>query len=158
MTLPAGQSATRTRLARLAIGWVFLANGAALGSWVPHIPDAKHALGFTDGLLGLALLGMVVGSLVGLALSGVLTARFGSSKTTTTALVAILATPLPILAPRPGRSQSRFESWRCQVHWERHSGSSPERRLPGRIPVSTRKPRPIADMHLRIRGWFPAKP
>ena len=108
MTLPAGQSATRTRLARLAIGWVFLANGAALGSWVPHIPDAKHALGFTDGLLGLALLGMVVGSLVGLALSGVLTARFGSSKTTTTALVAILATPLPILAPRPGRSQSRL--------------------------------------------------
>ena len=56
MTLPAGLSITRTRLARLAIGWVFFANGAALGSWVPHIPDAKHALGLTDGLLGLALL------------------------------------------------------------------------------------------------------
>src|SRR6516225_11830673 len=70
MTLPARQSTARTRLARLAIGWVFFANGAALGSWVPHIPDAKHALGLTDGLLGLALLGMATGSLVGLPLSG----------------------------------------------------------------------------------------
>jgi MFS family permease len=101
MTLSAGQSTSRTRLARLAIGWVFFANGAALGSWVPHIPDAKHALGLTDGLLGLALLGMAVGSLVGLPLSGVLTARFGSRKTTTAAILAmLLATPLPILAPR----------------------------------------------------------
>ena len=102
MPLPAGQSTTRTRLARLAIGWVFFANGAALGSWVPHIPDAKHALGLTDGLLGLALLGMGAGSLIGLPLSGVLTARFGSRKTTTAALLAmLLATPLPILAPLP---------------------------------------------------------
>ena len=102
MPLPAGQSTTRTRLARLAIGWVFFANGGTLGSWVPHIPDAKHALGLTDGLLGLALLGMGAGSLIGLPLSGVLTARFGSRKTTTTALLAmLLATPLPILAPLP---------------------------------------------------------
>ena len=102
MPLPAGQSTTRTRLARLAISWVFFANGAALGSWVPHIPDAKHALGLTDGLLGLALLGMGAGSLIGLPLSGVLTARFGSRKTTTAALLAmLLATPLPILAPLP---------------------------------------------------------
>jgi hypothetical protein len=102
MTLPAGQSPARTRLARLAIGWVFFANGAALGSWVPQIPDAKHALGLTDGLLGLALLGLAAGSLVGLPLSGVLTARFGSRKTTTAAILAmLLATPLPILAPGP---------------------------------------------------------
>jgi|SRR5205085_8932782 len=54
-----------TSLARLATGWVFFANGAALGSWVPHIPDAKHALGLSDSVLGFALLGMAVGSLVG---------------------------------------------------------------------------------------------
>ena len=89
MTAPAGQSSTQTRLARLAIGWVFFSNGAALGSWVPHIPDAKHALGFTNGLLGLALLGMAAGSLLGLPLSGVLTARFGSRKTTTAAILAM---------------------------------------------------------------------
>ena len=65
-----------TSLARLATGWVFFANGAALGSWVPHIPDAKHALGLSDSVLGFALLGMAVGSLVGLPISGVLTSRF----------------------------------------------------------------------------------
>ncbi len=89
-----------TSLARLAIGWVFFANGAALGSWVPHIPDAKHALGLTDNLLGFALLAMAIGSLVGLPLSGLLTARFGSQKVTTAAILALLlATPLPLLAP-----------------------------------------------------------
>jgi len=102
VTLPVGHSSTRTRIARLAIGWVFFANGAALGSWVPHIPDAKHALGLTHGLLGLALLGMAAGSLLGLPLSGVLTARYGSRKTTTAAILAmLLATPLPILASGP---------------------------------------------------------
>ena len=87
-------------LARRATAWVFFANGAALGSWVPHIPDAKQALGLSDGLLGLALLGMAAGSLVGLPLSGLLTARFGSRRTTTAAILALLlATPLPLLAP-----------------------------------------------------------
>ena len=64
--------------ARLAAAWVFFANGAALGSWVPHIPDAKHALALTDSVLGFALLGMAAGSFLGLPLSGALTARFGS--------------------------------------------------------------------------------
>ena len=86
--------------ARRATAWVFFANGAALGSWVPHIPGAKHALGLSDGLLGLALLGMAAGSLLGLPLSGLLTARFGSCRTTTAAILALLlATPLPLLAP-----------------------------------------------------------
>ena len=76
-------------LARLAIGWVFFANGAALGSWVPHIPDAKHTLGLGDSVLGLALLGMAAGSLIGLPLSGLLTSRFGSRKTATAAIFAL---------------------------------------------------------------------
>jgi MFS family permease len=98
--LPARDWIDRISAARYATGWVFFANGAALGSWVPHIPDAKQALGLTDGLLGLALLGMAVGSLVGLPLSGLLTARFGSRKTTTGAILALLLViPLPILAP-----------------------------------------------------------
>jgi len=90
----------RVSRARLATAWVFFANGAALGSWVPHIPDAKHALALTDSVLGFALLGMAAGSLLGLPLSGALTARFGSRAATTAAILAVLlATPLPILAP-----------------------------------------------------------
>jgi len=88
-----------TSRARFATGWVFFANGAALGSWVPHIPDAKHALGLTDSSLGFALLCMATGSLVGLSSSGLLTVRFGSRKTTTAAILALLlATPAPLLA------------------------------------------------------------
>jgi MFS family permease len=87
-------------LARAATSWLFFANGTALGSWVPHIPDAKHALGLGDMVLGLALLAMAVGSLIGLPLSGALTARFGSRRTATAAILALLAaTPLPLLAP-----------------------------------------------------------
>src|ERR1051325_3739328 len=100
MTLAVEHPDRSAALARIAIGWVFFANGAALGSWVPHIPDAKHALGLGDGVLGLALLGMAAGSLIGLPLSGVLTSRFGSRKTVTTAILALLlATALPIAAP-----------------------------------------------------------
>ena len=84
----------------LGTSWVFFVNGAALGSWIPHIPDAKHALELSDSVLGFALLGMAAGSLVGLPLSGALTARFGSRPTTTLAILAVLlATPFPILAP-----------------------------------------------------------
>src|SRR6516162_6058374 len=39
----------RLSLARCATSWVFFANGAALGSWVPHIPDAKQALDLGEG-------------------------------------------------------------------------------------------------------------
>ena len=38
------------RLARVrcATAWMFFANGAALGSWVPHIPDAEQVLGLSQ--------------------------------------------------------------------------------------------------------------
>src|SRR5215471_12699729 len=84
--------------ARWATAWVFFANGAALGSWVPHIPDAKQALWLSDSTLGFALLGMAAGSLIGLPLSGWLCTRFGSHRTTTAAIVVLLcATPAPLL-------------------------------------------------------------
>jgi MFS family permease len=110
-----GPSTRRIHLARLGTGWAFFANGAAIGSWVPHIPDAKHVLGLTDSLLGVTLLSMGAGSLAGLPLSGVLTARFGSRRTTIAALFAVLlATPLPILAPACRCSRSRL----CCSEWQ----------------------------------------
>lgn len=100
MVPSANLSLRRISRARLATSWIFFANGAALGSWVPHIPDAKHALGLTDSVLGFALLAMAAGSLVGLPTSGALTARFGARATATVAILAVvLATPLPMLAP-----------------------------------------------------------
>src|SRR5216683_1280 len=100
MSLFAKYTFGRVSRSRLAVSWVFFANGAALGSWVPHLPDAKHALALTDGILGFALLAMAAGSLLGLPLSGALTARFGSRATTTVSILGVvLASPLPMLAP-----------------------------------------------------------
>jgi MFS family permease len=89
---------------------VFFANGAALGSWVPHIADAKQALALNESSLGLALLAMALGSLIGLPLSGLLTARFDSRAVTTTAILSLLlATPLPSLATsRPAFTVALF--------------------------------------------------
>jgi hypothetical protein len=36
-------------LTRAATSWLFFANRAASGSWLPHIPDAKHALDLVTG-------------------------------------------------------------------------------------------------------------
>src|SRR6266404_5580751 len=100
MSLAARLTLDRVPRSRLSASWIFFANGAALGSWIPHIPDAKHALSLNESVLGFALLGMAAGSLLGLPLSGALTARFGSRATTTAAILAVLlAMPLPILAP-----------------------------------------------------------
>src|SRR6266478_1634976 len=100
MSLAARLTLDRVSRSRLSASWIFFANGAALGSWIPHIPDAKHALSLNESVLGFALLGMAAGSLLRLPLSGALTARFGSRATTTVAILAVLlATPLPILAP-----------------------------------------------------------
>ncbi len=100
MSLAARLTLDRVPRSRLSASWIFFANGAALGSWIPHIPDAKHALSLNESVLGFALLAMAAGSLLGLPLSGALTARFGSRATTTVAILAVLlATPLPILAP-----------------------------------------------------------
>lgn len=57
---------------------LFFVNGALYANWVPRIPDAKAALGLSDGMLGLAILGGGVGALVGSLVAGPLDSRFGS--------------------------------------------------------------------------------
>ncbi|MFE7114132.1 MFS transporter [Streptomyces sp. NPDC057654] len=57
---------------------VFFINGLVLASWAPRIPQIKAALGLTEAELGLALLGVALGSLPAMAAAGVLVNRFGS--------------------------------------------------------------------------------
>ena len=86
--------------ARLAIAYVFFANGAGLASWVPHIPMVQAKLELGPSVLGLALLAMAVGALVGIPLSGRATARLGSRTVVrASAAVFFAALPLPVLAP-----------------------------------------------------------
>jgi len=89
-----------TRAARAAVTTIFLLNGLILGSWAARIPAIKERLDLGEAELGLALGLVAVGALVAMPVSGWLSARGGSRRTTRLAFVACcLALPLPALAP-----------------------------------------------------------
>jgi predicted MFS family arabinose efflux permease len=84
----------------VAVATVFLANGAGLASWLPHIPTVQAALGLGPAALGVALLGMAAGALLGIPLAGLLIPRVGSRAVlAASALVFFGSLCLPLLAP-----------------------------------------------------------
>jgi len=66
------------RIARLAVLAVFFLNGFGFAGWVVRIPAVQEKLGLGEGLLGVALLGAAVGSLVAMPLAGWMVSRVGS--------------------------------------------------------------------------------
>jgi hypothetical protein len=89
-------SKARTRRARFAVAAVFFINGGLFASWVARVPAVKDGIGAGTGALGLALLGLAVGSLVTLPLAGRVCGRIGSD---TTILVSGLAASLALTGP-----------------------------------------------------------
>ena len=75
------------REARVALTFVFLADGVMVGSWASRIPAVKDGLGLTTSQLGVALFAMSLGALVSMPLAGWLDQRVGSARI---ALVALL--------------------------------------------------------------------
>ncbi len=65
-------------MARLAVLAVFFLNGFGFAGWVVRIPAVQEKLGLGEGLLGVALLGAAVGSLVAMPLAGWMVSRVGS--------------------------------------------------------------------------------
>src|SRR3954471_4651897 len=89
-----------TRAARRAVTVVFFVNGLLLGSWAARTPAVKERLDLGEAELGLALGLVALGALLAMPLSGWMSARGGSRRTTRFPTVAIcLALPLPALAP-----------------------------------------------------------
>ncbi len=72
---------------RLAVGLLFLLQGACFASWASRIPSIQQQLSLSDASLGFVLLALPVGSLLGLPFSGWLIARYGSKKIATNALL-----------------------------------------------------------------------
>lgn len=70
---------TATPLTR-AVALLFLANGFALANWFSRIPAVKEDLNLGDGALGLALLGLPLGSTLVLPFSGRLIGRLGAGR------------------------------------------------------------------------------
>lgn len=88
------------RVARVAVATMFFVNGAVLANWVPRIPVVQQKLGLSPGALGVALLGMAIGAVLAMPVTGWLVARVGSRPVTTVAAVAYCAAlPLPAVAP-----------------------------------------------------------
>jgi fucose permease len=88
------------RAARRAVTVIFLLNGLLLGSWAARIPAVKERLDLGEAQLGLALGLVALGALVAMPVSGWMSARDGSRRTTRFAfVVCCVAVPLPALAP-----------------------------------------------------------
>ncbi len=89
-----------TRAARRAVTVIFLLNGVLMGSWAARIPAVKERLDLGEAELGIALGLVALGALVAMPVSGWMSARGGSRRTTRFAFVGCcLAIPLPALAP-----------------------------------------------------------
>jgi MFS family permease len=84
------------RFARLAVSAVFFVNGALFANWVARVPAVKDAVGAGTGALGVALLGIAVGSLLTMPMAGRWCDRYGSGRVV---LVTGLATALALQAP-----------------------------------------------------------
>jgi MFS family permease len=73
--------------ARVALTAVFFANGTVFGTLAARIPTIKADLGLGAGELGVALLGVPVGAMLMMPVSGWLSARAGSRPATRVAIV-----------------------------------------------------------------------
>lgn len=88
--------------ARAAVALLFAVNGAALGVWLPRIPELQGQLGLSEGQLGLVLVGLPVGALLAsVAVGPVLAARGSRGATAATALALPLALAVVPLAGTP---------------------------------------------------------
>lgn len=85
------------RASRLAVAALFLVNGALFGNWVSRIPAVQERIGMSEGLLGLALLGLALGALFSMPLTGWLVSRVGSRGVTAVAVFGF-ALALPLVA------------------------------------------------------------
>jgi MFS family permease len=87
-------------LARIATATVFFVLGFMVASWITHIPTIKHQLQLTSSELGIALLGIAIGSLLSISAVGILIARWGSRKVTAVgSLLGTSVMALPVLMP-----------------------------------------------------------
>ena len=82
MTPPAPPPLQR---ATVAVAVVFGASGLLFASWASRIPQVRDLLGLTPAQLGLAIMGIAVGSVLALPLSGLFVQRLGPSRVVATA-------------------------------------------------------------------------
>jgi predicted MFS family arabinose efflux permease len=88
---------TPGRAARISTRVAFFIGGFGPGAWAPLVPFAKARAGLDDGVLGLLLLCLGLGSVVTMPAAGALAARFGCRIVIVVAALLMCAA-LPVLA------------------------------------------------------------
>jgi MFS family permease len=99
-TLPAidARAGTHSR-AFVGVLLSFLVHGLVTSTWVSRIASVKSTLGLSDGVFGLTLLGMAIGSLTAIPICGRLVTRYGSRRIVQwTGVGFCLALVTPVLA------------------------------------------------------------
>jgi predicted MFS family arabinose efflux permease len=87
---------------RLATRLSFLVAGFGLACWAPLVPFAKERLAVDEGVLGLLILCLGIGSVPAMLAAGVLSARFGSRPIIVAGGFGLVLTlPLLAIAPTP---------------------------------------------------------
>jgi predicted MFS family arabinose efflux permease len=82
--------------ARFATRLAFLVAGFGVACWAPLVPFAKDRVGASDGLLGMLLLCLGLGSVIAMVFTGALSARYGSKPVIAAGGIG-LAAVLPLL-------------------------------------------------------------
>ena len=96
----AGDAGAPVRRARIAVTAVFVLFGVNVGTWAVHIPLVQAQLAIEPQMLGLALLGSAIGSVVAQPAVGYLMTAVGSRLPTVVILiVSTMLLPLPIISP-----------------------------------------------------------
>ncbi|MFQ5970913.1 MAG: MFS transporter [Alphaproteobacteria bacterium] len=84
-----------------AVAAMFAANGIALASWLPRLPEIRTELGLSYDELGFALFGLGAGGLIAMPVTGWLIGRVGSRAITrATSLLLFAILPALAFAPR----------------------------------------------------------
>jgi predicted MFS family arabinose efflux permease len=87
---------------RLATRLSFLVAGFGLACWAPLVPFARERLAVDEGMLGLLILCLGIGSVLAMLAAGVLSARFGSRPIIVAGGFGLVLTlPLLAIAPTP---------------------------------------------------------
>jgi fucose permease len=87
---------------RWATTGVFVANGAAIGLWVAHIPWVQERFDLSKSTMGLVIVGMALAVVLAFPVAGQAIVRHGSERVVWLGGIACaLAVNLPLLAPHP---------------------------------------------------------
>jgi predicted MFS family arabinose efflux permease len=111
-------SVSEVTAARRAIAIIFGVHAAVWAAWTPHIAEAKHTIGLTDGELGIALAGSPVAHVVSTLLIGGILARRPSATVLRWALIGFC-----IAAPLPSLSGSFLTLFMAMAVWGGFSGA-----------------------------------